>query len=118
MRPRRTLSVLGFLALLALTTVAFVRVIWMPLYGDRETAAFSERQADPGVQAEIEREDRSGTRSWSVEDQQALSKLREGFRTAEFTREKPPATDQKFRLRIRRSDAQVDEYEVLMDEHS
>src|SRR5207247_5367515 len=79
---------------------------------------FSGRQDDPGVQAEIEREDGAGTRAWSVQDRQALSKLRDGFRAAEFTRDKPPRADQKFRLRIRRSDARVDEYEVLLDEHS
>jgi hypothetical protein len=68
------------------------------------------------VQAEIEREDERDLRTWSVQDQEALSKLRDGFRTAEFTAREAAARDQKFRLRIRRSDARVDEYEVLLDE--
>jgi hypothetical protein len=116
MKRRKALSALACLGVFALMTWAFIKVIWIPLYDDRETATFSGRTDDPGVQAEIEREDKSGTRAWSVQDREALSKLRDGFRTAEFTREKPPRADQKFRVRIRRSDARVDEYEVLLDE--
>ena len=118
MKPRKALPVLGCLLVLALMTWAFIMVIWIPLYDYRQTAAFSGRTADPGVQAEIEREDKTGIRRWSVQDQEALSRLRDGFRSAEFTREKPPRADQKFRVRIRRSDSRVDQYEVLLDETS
>jgi hypothetical protein len=118
MTSRRDHRVLVLLAFLAVVAVVFVKVIWIPLCDDGETATFPGRTDDPGLQAEIEREDKSGVRSWSIRDQQALAKLREGFQTAEFTREKPPQANQKFRLRIRRSDARVDEYEVLIDEQS
>jgi hypothetical protein len=118
MKPRQALPVLGCLLVFALMTWMFIRVIWIPLYDHGQTAAFSGRTSDPGVAAEIERQDKSGIRSWSVQDQEALRKLRQGFQTAEFTREKPPRADQKFRVRIRRSDARVDEYEVLLDDTS
>jgi hypothetical protein len=117
-KPRQTLSVLGCLVVFALMTWVFIMVIWIPLYDYRQTATFSGRTDDPGVQAEIERADKSGTRTWSVQDQEALTKLRDGFRTAEFTREKPPRADQTYRVRIRRADSRVDEYEVLLDESS
>jgi hypothetical protein len=117
-KRRRVLSILACVAVFGLMTWLFITVIWIPLYDYEQTATFSGRNSDPGIQAEIEREDKSGVRSWSIQDQQALSKLREGFQTAEFTREKPPRADQKFRVRIRRSDARVDEYEVLLDESS
>jgi len=118
MKPRKAFPVLGCLVVFALMTWVFIMVIWIPLHDYGRTATFSGRTDDPGVQAEIEREDKTGIRTWSVQDQEALSKLRAGFQTAEFTREKPPRADQKFRVRIRRSDARVDEYEVLLDESS
>ena len=118
MKPRQTLSALGCLGVFALMTWVFIIVIWIPLYDHRQTATFSGRTDDPGVQAEIEREDKSGTRTWSVQDQEALTKLRDRFRAAEFTREKPPRADQTYRVRIRRADSRVDEYEVLLDESS
>jgi len=108
---------LAALAVLALVAALFIRVIWIPLHEHPEAAVPDGADA-AGVQAEVEREHSSGVRSWSVKDQQALSKLREGFRAAEFSSEKPPRADQRFRLKIRRSDARVDEYEVLMDESS
>ncbi|HVE39895.1 MAG TPA: hypothetical protein VNM14_08420 [Planctomycetota bacterium] len=116
MKRRKALPILGCLVVFALMTWIFIKVIWIPLYDYEQTATFSGRSVDPGVQAEIEREDKSGIRTWSIQDQQALSKLRDGFQTAEFTREKPPRADQKFRVRIRRADSRVDEYEVLLDE--
>jgi hypothetical protein len=118
MKRRKALPALGCLLVFALMTGMFIKVIWIPLYDYRQTATFSGRTDDPGVQAEIEREDKTGIRAWSIQDQQALSKLREGFQAAEFTREKPPRADQKFRVRIRRADSRVDEYEVLLDESS
>jgi hypothetical protein len=117
-KRRRLPVILACVAVFGLMTWLFIAVIWIPLYDYQQTATFSGRTDDPGIQAEIEREDKSGVRRWSIQDQQALTKLREGFQTAEFTREKPPRADQKFRVRIRRSDARVDEYEVLLDENS
>jgi len=117
-KRRRLLPVLACLVVFGLMTWLFVTVIWIPLYDYKQTVTFSGRTDDPGIQAEIEREDKSGVRTWSIQDQQALSKLRQGFQAAELTREKPPRADQKFRVRIRRSDARVDEYEVLLDESS
>jgi hypothetical protein len=117
MKSRKAASLLVALSILGLVIALFIKVIWIPLYDYRETATFYGRTSDAGVQAEIEREDSSGVRSWSIKDQQALMKLRDGFRAAEFSREDPPRADQKFRLRIRRSDARVDEYEMLLDEH-
>jgi hypothetical protein len=116
MKLPKALPLLGGLLVLGLLTWMFIRVIWIPLYDDGETAAFCGRTSQPGLQAEIEREDQRGIRTWSVRDQEALSKLRDGFRSAEFSRQKPPRADQKFRVRIRRSDSRVDEYEVLLDE--
>jgi hypothetical protein len=122
MKPGTALRISGSLVVLALMGWAFVRIIWIPLYGHRETAAFAARQEEPAVQADIVREDSGGTRSWSVQDRQALSKLRDGLRRADWSGGSPaggaaePRMDQKFRLRIRRPDAHVDEYEVLLDE--
>src|SRR5258706_12037121 len=95
---------------------AFVMIIWIPLYGHGRTKEFLVEQEQPALQAEIVREDGAGGRTWSVADQQALQKLRNGLRQAEYTGSKEPKTDQKYRLRIRRPDARVDEYELLLDE--
>jgi hypothetical protein len=119
MKPRTSLRILASLVVLALMGWAFVRIIWIPLYGHRETAAFVARQEEPALQAEIVREDSGGTRSWSVQDRQALSKLRDGLRRADYSAAgaaPEPRMDQKFRLRLRRPDSRVDEYEVLLDE--
>jgi hypothetical protein len=116
MKPGSPLRIYGSLAVLALMGWAFVMIIWVPLYGHRQTAEFAARQEEPALQADIVREDSGGTRSWSVQDQQALSKLREGLRRADFSGSQEPRTDQKFRLRLRRPDSRVDEYEVLIDE--
>jgi hypothetical protein len=93
----------------------FVQVIWVPLYRYQETALFVGRQEAPALQVDIEREDRQGTRSWSVADQQAIAKLKAGLQNAEYApQNEPPASDQKYRLRIRRSDSRIDEYEVVL----
>jgi hypothetical protein len=119
MKPGTALRILGSLVVLALMGWAFVMIIWIPLYGHRQTAAFAATQEEPAVQADIVREDSGGTRSWSVQDRQALSKLRDGLRRADFSNAggvPEPGMDQKFRLRIRRPDSHIDEYEVLLDE--
>jgi hypothetical protein len=116
MRSHRALRFVGALGLLALTGWMFVMVIWIPLYGHRQTQEFEGQQDQPPLHAEIVREDGSGSRSWSVQDRQALMKLREGLRHADFAPAKEPRVDQKFKLRIRRSDTRVDEYDVLLDE--
>jgi hypothetical protein len=93
----------------------FVQVIWIPLYRRQETARFVDSQAAPALQVDVEREDGKGTRTWSVADQQAISKLRAGLQSAEYAPQPdPPASDQKYRLRIKRSDSRVDEYEVVL----
>ena len=116
MRPGRTAQIVGTLVLTALTAWAFVMIIWIPLYGHRQTRDFAERQKEGAVEAEIVREDGAGRRSWSVQDREALLKLRDGLRRADFTGTREPKVDQKFTLRIRRADSRVDEYEVLLDE--
>ena len=85
-------------------------------YGHRQTREFAATQDEPAVEADIVREDAGGVRSWSVQDRQALMKLQDGLRRADFTGTNAPRADQKFKLRIRRSDSRIDEYEVLLDE--
>jgi hypothetical protein len=116
MKSDRTVRIAGILVVLGLLGWAFVMVIWIPLYGYRQKAAWVVQQDDPPIQAEITREDRSGTRSWSLQDKQALQKLQAGLMTADYTAAKAPKVDQKFRVRIRRPDSRIDEYEVLLDE--
>ena len=116
MRPGTTAGIVGTLLVAAGTAWAFVMIIWIPLYGHRASQEFADTQASPAVEADIVREDARGVKTWSVQDQQALLKLRDGLRKADFTAPKEPRADQKFKLRIRRSDARVDEYEVLLDE--
>jgi hypothetical protein len=116
MKSDRTVRIAGILVVLGLLGWAFVMVIWIPLYGHGKTQAFATEQEQPAVQAEIIREDRSGIRSWSIQDQQALRRLQDGLRQADYTGAKAPKADQKFRVRIRRPDSRIDEYEVLLDE--
>jgi len=116
MKSDRSVRIIGSLAILGLLGWAFVMVIWIPLYGHRKTLEYAAEQEQPAVQAEIVREDRSGTRSWSLKDQEALRKLQDGMRQADYTGAQAPQAEQKFRVRIRRSDARIDEYEVLLDE--
>jgi len=93
----------------------FVQVVWIPLYRTRETARFVDRQETPALQVEIDRQDGNRTRSWSIADQQAISRLKAGLQSAEYAAQtEPPVSDQKYRLRIKRSDSQIDEYEVVM----
>jgi hypothetical protein len=115
MRTRRSLA-LGVL-LLAFGAMAwmFVQVIWIPLYRRQETARFVGSQETPALQVDVEREDRQGTRAWSVADQQAIARLKAGLQNAEYAPQNdPPASDQKYRLRIKRSDSRIDEYEVVL----
>ena len=116
MKSDRTVRIAGSLAVLGLLGWAFTMVIWIPLYGHGKTQEFAAEQEQPAVQAEIVREDRSGIRSWSLQDQQSLRKLQDGLRQADYTGAKAPNADQKFRVRIRRADSRIDEYEVLVDE--
>jgi len=118
MTPRRTAGVLALAAALALTGWLFVKIIWIPLYAERETSRFVQGQERPVLQVEVVREDGKGSQSWSIADQQAIAKLRAGLQRADFTRTEPPRTDERYRLKIRRSDSTVDEYEVLLDSAS
>lgn len=112
----RTVRIVGSLLLLGLMGWMFVMVIWIPLYGHRRNHEYAVEQDQPALQAEIVREDGNGSRAWSIQDQQALRRLRDGLRQADYAGAKEPKVDQKFRLRIRRSDSRVDEYEVQLDE--
>src|SRR6185436_18446327 len=116
MRPGKTARIVGTFLVAAGTAWAFVMIIWIPLYGYRQTRDFAATQDSPPLEADIVREDGKGVRSWSVQDRQALQKLRDGLRNADFAGAKEPRADQKFKLRIRRSDSRIDEYEVLLDE--
>ena len=118
MKPRILLRTVVVLVVLAAMGVGFYEVIWVPLYRDQQAVNFVSQWNEPASQVDIEREDGSGTKSWSLKDQAALSKLREGMQSFRPGQEKPPQVDQKFRLRVRRSDARVDEYEVLLDSKS
>jgi len=113
-RPR-SLALGIFLLVFGLTAWMFVAIIWIPLYRTRETAEFVSSQETPALQVDVEREDGKGTRSWSIADQQALLKLKAGLQTAQYAPQNdPPASDQKYRLRIRRADSRIDEYEVVL----
>jgi len=116
MKSNRGVRIAGSLVVLGLLGWAFVMVIWIPLYGHRKTLEYAAEQEQPAVQAEIVREDRSGTRTWSLQDQEALRKLQEGLRQADYTGAKTPKAEERFRVRIRRPDSRIDEYEVLLDE--
>jgi hypothetical protein len=116
MRPAQTSRIVGALLLIAFTAWAFVMTIWVPLYGYRQTQEFAASQDAPAVDADIVREEGGKVRTWSIQDRDALTKLREGFRNADFSPAKAPQADRKFKVRIRRSDSKVDEYEVLLDE--
>ena len=115
MRTRRPVALGILLLAFGLMGWMFVQVIWIPLYRRQETERFLGSQETPALQVDVEREDGKGTRSWSVADQQAIAKLKAGLQSAEYAPEKdPPASDQKYRLRIKRSDSRVDEYEVVL----
>jgi hypothetical protein len=115
MKARNGAALAGILALLSLLGWSFVKVIWIPLYGGSGSQAPTSWPEEP-LRAEIVKED--GTvRSWPVADAQALRKLREELRRADTTTSNPPPRqDQNYRLRIRRPDSRVDDYEVLLDE--
>ena len=119
MKSRKTAGVLVLTAALALTGWVFFKTIWTPLYADRRTSRFVEEQGRPILQVDVDREDGKQRQSWSIADQQAISKLRAGLQRADYsTRAEPPKTDERYRLKIRRSDSTVDEYEVLLDSAS
>jgi hypothetical protein len=93
----------------------FVRIIWIPLYRNQETERFVGSQETPALQVDIERQDGKETRTWSIADQQALQKLKSGLQAAQAAPPgEPPASEQKYRLRVKRSDSRVDEYEVIL----
>ena len=115
MKTRRTLAAALLLLALFGTGVTFYSVIWIPLYRSRETARFVESQEAPTVQVDVEREDSNGKRNWTIADPQAITRLRAGLKKAEAAPQgDPPASDQKYRLRIQRADSRVDEYEVVL----
>jgi hypothetical protein len=95
--------------------VAFYFVIWIPLYRTGETARFVGSQETPTLQVDVEREDSKGKKNWTIADQQAIARLKAGLQAAEAApRTDPPPSDQKYRLRLKRADSRVDEYEVVL----
>jgi hypothetical protein len=118
MKARKTAAGLLLISLLTLTGWMFVKTIWIPLYGSRETSRFVQGQEEPILQVDVVRDDGKQTQAWSIADQQAIAKLRAGLQRAEYTRSEPPRTDERYRLRVRRADSRVDEYEVLVDSAS
>jgi hypothetical protein len=118
MKLRKTAGVLVLAAALTLTGWVFVKTIWTPLYADRQTSRFVQEQGQPILQVDVVREDGKQSQTWSIADQQAISKLRSGLQRADYSRAEPPKTDERYRLKIRRSDSTVDEYEVLLDSAS
>jgi hypothetical protein len=118
MKSRKTAGVLVLTAALALTGWVFYKTIWIPVYDSRETSLFVQGQEQPVLQVDIVREDGKQNQAWSISDQQAIAKLRAGLQRAEYNRTEPPKTDERYKLKIRRSDSTVDEYEVLLDSAS
>lgn len=116
MRPGKAARAAALLVVFAFTAGMFVVVIWKPLYGRPEVKAYAEAQDQAPLQAEIVREDGGVTKAWSVADREALAKLRQGLKNADPAPAPAPRADQKYRLRIKRPDSRVDEYEVLFDE--
>src|SRR5437763_877266 len=117
MKSRKAAAVSLFIAVFAFTGWLFVRTIWVPLYGPGQGAgAPASGQDGSFIQIDALREDGNVGRSWSVADQQAISKLRAGFQKPGAA---PPAAapqaDERYRLRIRRADATLDEFDVLLD---
>lgn len=115
MKARKTATALFLTSLLVLTGWMFVRTIWIPLYGYRETSRFVQGQEEPILQVDVVREGGKQDQTWSIADQQAIAKLRAGLQRADYTRSEAPRTDERYRLKIRRADSKVDEYEVLLD---
>lgn len=92
----------------------FVAVIWMPLYRHGETAKFVGTQNQDTVQVDVVKDDGKETRSWTIADRKAISRLSAGMQTADYARGDMPAADEKYRLRIKRADSRIDEYEVVL----
>lgn len=120
MRPGKAAGIGALLAIFALAAWMFVVVIWNPLYGRREFRDYVAAQEQAPLQAEIVREGGGEPKSWSVTDREALAKLRRGLRNVDPAPASAPAPepriDQKYRLRIRRPDSRIDEYEVRFDD--
>ena len=114
-RRKSAAIAIAVLALLA-TAWAFVVVIWIPLYGTPQGPSDPAHPEDSALQAEIVKEDGGSSRTWTVADAQALQKLNAELRRADFSAQSVPRSDQSYKLRIRRPDSKIDEYEVLLDE--
>lgn len=115
----RSLSVGLLLLVFGLVGAMFVQVIWIPLYWQSETERFVASQETPAVQVDVERDEPQGKKTWSIADPKAMSTLKAGLQSAEAAPATPPASaspspDQKYRLKIRRTDSRVDEYEVVL----
>jgi hypothetical protein len=118
MKLRRPFRALLACAILAAIAVMFVVVIWIPLYRDSAPAGPAGAQEPQAVEVDLVDKDGGSTRSWTVADQKAISKLRAGLQSAQPAA--PPAepaaapSEEKYRLRIKGANARVDEYEVVL----
>ncbi len=117
MKSSRPLRPLLACIVVAFVLMMFVQVIWIPLYRNDAPTPPSSTPEEPLVQVDVVQEDGRATRSWTVADQKAISKLRAGLQTAQPAAAEPPAptpTEEKYRLRIKGANSRVDEYEVVL----
>jgi hypothetical protein len=115
-KTRRSTAFAFLLLAFAGMAWVFLQVIWNPLYRGGDASGPSDRSDASALQLEVERQDGGGTKSWSIADQQAISRLRAGLQSAEGAAQSPPPppSEQKYHLRIRRPDSRVDEYDVIL----
>jgi hypothetical protein len=114
MKLRRSFRTLLALAVLSVVGIMFVTVIWIPLYQQRDLSRSAGSLDSPAVQVDVVREDGKETRSWTIADQQAIAKLRAGLQSTQAAPVEAPPSEEKYRLRIKRPDSRVDEYEVVL----
>lgn len=115
MKMRRALAIGLLLVAFGAMAAVFIQVIWIPLYRNRDAPSSAERPEESPSPIEVERKEGTGTRSWSVADQQAISRLKAGLRSADYgAPAEPPAPDQTYRVRIRRPDSRIDEVDVIL----
>jgi hypothetical protein len=114
MKLRRSFRTLLALAVLSVVGIMFVTVIWIPLYQQRDLSRSAGSLDSPAVQVDVVREDGKETRSWTIADQQAIAKLRAGLQSTQAATAEAPPSEEKYRLRIKRLDSRVDEYEVVL----
>lgn len=114
MVARTMMRLAGAIAILAFLGWAFIVVIWRPLYGDPQARASFPLSDDSSVLAEIESREGQRLQSWAVRDHEALARIEKGLRQAGPSTAPPVGPDRKLTLRLRRPDARLEEYEVIL----